>query len=202
MGVWFILLMEKIARTCCEIMKKFEQWAMRHICCTVLIAWVTIANWDIWLAYTATPIRCAILGDDRMQVFVTKEEWQRLYPNPINIPEGEHGWIPANNLQNDLDEETKAKYPKEIEYKWYTYELDFVSRKYPNLVKYSYFDWDSNYFENHSTLYYDNVKDKLIGVSYIIRGRYKIPIYDGYHTFGCDLTEDWKDELRDYINTY
>ena len=198
MGVWFILLMEKIARTCCEIMKKFEQWAMRHICCTVLIAWVIIANWDIWLAYTATPIRCAILGDDRMQVFVTKEEWQRLYPNPINIPEGEDTWL----SYKELDDETKKQYIKEKEYRGYTYPLEYISKKYPNLVFYAHYDWDEKYFINHRMLFYDNVKDKLIAVSYIIEGKYKIPIYDGYSIIGCDLTEDWKNELRDYINTY
>ena len=102
MGVWFILLMEKIAIACCERTKKIRQWAWRHKCCTVLIAWPIVANWDIWLAYTATPIRCAMLGDDRMQVFVTKEEWQRLYPNPINIPEGEESWL----FYKELDEES------------------------------------------------------------------------------------------------
>lgn len=198
MGVWFILLMEKIARTCCEIMKKFEQWAMRHICCTVLIAWVTIANWDIWLAYTATPIRCAILGDDRMQVFVTKEEWQRLYPNPINIPEGEHGWIPAN----DLDEEIKAKYPQEMGYKENIYIIDFVSKKYPNLVMYRYFNWDSRYLIKNSTLHYDLKKNIIVAVSYDIIGRYKIPIYYGYRFIGCDMTEEIDFRLLDYINTY
>ena len=198
MGVWFILLMEKIARTCCEIMKKFEQWAMRHICCTVLIAWVIIANWDIWLAYTATPIRCAILGDDRMQVFVTKEEWQRLYPNPINIPEGEDTWL----SYKELDKESKVKYAEKIEYKGYTYELDYISRKYPNLVKYEYYDWGSKYIRNYSTLYYDYAKNKLVGVTYVIRGRYKIPIYDGYSSIGCGFNKYLDNELTNYVGMY
>ena len=184
--------------TCCDVMKKIEQWAMRHICCTVLIAWVIIANWDIWLAYTATPIRCAILGDDRIQVFVTKEEWQRLYPNPINIPEGEDTWL----SYKELDKESKVKYAEKIEYKGYTYELDYISRKYPHLVKYSYYDERSEYFKTYSILYYDYAQNELVGVTYIVMGWYKIPLYDGYHSIGCDLTENWDGELVSYIRTY
>lgn len=198
MGVWFIVLMEKTVITCCEKTKKLRQWAWRHKCCTLLIVWPIVANWDIWLAYTATPIRCAMLGDDRMQVFVTREEWQQRYPNPLKVPEGESNWISAD----ELDEETKAKYPLKMEYKGYTYELDSISRKYPNLALYSYYDWVSNYFKNHSMLYSDNIKSKLVGVAYIVEGKYKIPIYDGYNIIGCDLTEEWDYALRDYVNTY
>ena len=200
MSVWFIALMEKVVIACCEKTKKIRQWAWRHKCCTLLIAWPIVVNWDIWLAYTATPIRCAMMGDDRMQVFVTKEEWQQRYPHPLQVPEGEDDWVWVKD--NNLDDETKNKYSKEMEYKGYIYELDYISRKYPHLTKYSYDDDKSNYFKNHTILYYDYAQNELVGVAYIIRGWYKIPIYDGYHSMGCDLTKHWDDELASYIRTY
>ena len=95
-----------------------------------------------------------------MQVFVTREEWQQRYPHPLQVPEGEDDWVWVKD--NNLDDETKNKYPKEMEYKGYIYEVDFISRKYPNLVSYSYYDWNSKYFINYATLHYDYNKNELI----------------------------------------
>lgn len=200
MGVWFIVLMEKTVITCCEKTKKLRQWAWRHKCCTLLIAWPIVANWDIWLAYTATPIRCAMLGDDRMQVFVTREEWQRRYPNPLKVSEGENSWLWVKD--KDLGEEIKVKYPAKMEYKGYVYDIDFISRKYPNLIKYTYFDWEYKYFTLHSRLYYDNEEKRIIAVSYEIRGEYKMPLYDEYPSIGCDLTRDLNFDLSYYLDSY
>ena len=198
MSVWFIALMEKVVIACCEKTKKIRQWAWRHKCCSVLIAWPIVVNWDIWLAYTATPIRCAMMGDDRMQVFVTREEWQKLYPNPVSIPEGEESWLSYKKL----DKESKVKYAEKIEYKGYTYELDYISRKYPNLVRYNYYGWNRKYFRNYSTLYYDYAKNKLVAVTYVIRGRYKRPIYDGYSSIGCGFNKYLDNELTSYVRMY
>ena len=101
-----------------------------------------------------------------------------------------------------MDEETKAKYPKKIAYKGITYELDFVSKKYPNLVKYDYFDWQKKYFKVYSDLYYDNRRKVIVAVSYDVRGQYKIPLYDGYPSIGCDLTENLNFDLIHYLRNY
>ena len=102
----------------------------------------------------------------------------------------------------ELDEESKAKYAEKIEYKGYTYELDYISRKYPNLAKYEYYDRGSKYIINYSTLYYDYAKNKLVAVAYVIRGRYKIPIYDGYASIGCGFNKDLDNELTKYVRVY
>ncbi|MFU2137229.1 hypothetical protein [Gallibacterium anatis] len=165
-----------------------------HCCprCFFIILILFIIVFHQWIiAEVTTPIRCKMLGDEGVKIYITLEEWQKLrgikHLKPSESVEEYNKAVEDNIIvsYSDLDESVKSRYIEKIEFYNKEYLISTVNTK-TKLVSYRLYE---DFYDLYTEYYivYDSVLEQVIGRSidvsarfYLIRG---LGIYNDYNCY-------------------
>ncbi|MDP8162001.1 hypothetical protein QJU89_04025 [Pasteurella skyensis] len=142
-----------------------------------------------WIvAEITTPIRCAMLGDKGIEIYLSKEQWRSSRPDldfsKITLKEINDSWYsPTEEDFNSSGNQIKG-YLKYIMFRGSKYRLLRFNPKI-SLAKYVNTDNANNLFNESYWLYYDTKTDIVILHSTYITGRYKTYTGLGFDDVEC-----------------
>lgn len=153
------------------------------------------------IAVVTTPIRCAILGEKSLTIYVSLDEWKTLRSitesKTLTAKEDWDNWKTYNDL-----EESNKEYRKFIYFDRVEYEVILINEK-SKLVLYRKYDINNIIKNTVYTIYYDTEVEKVLARSIDVYGSYPnyIPFTDSNLKVTCK-DESFYSTLADEMLKY